>query len=510
MSFYILLRPKILLILICLLFLLTRLYKISEIPASVYWDEASIGYNAYSIAQTGKDEWGESFPLHFRAFGEFKLPIYIYSTVILVKIFGMNEFSVRLPAVLYSLGTILLTYLLAKKIFDNSNVALLSSFFISISPWIFIFSRTGYEATAGLFFYLLGIYFFLLWSKNNLNIFFVTLSFILSSYSYNSFRVIIPLTVITLILLEFKNLKILIKKSIIPIILSVVILFLSIVPIYKVYVYDSGRSRLQTVGEFSGASFISNYISHFNPRFIFFGDSNLRSQQGGFGQIFPLESLLLLLGVIYILMRKLRNNYLALVLLLVSFIPAAITKEAPHALRSISVAPFIAIISASSLFIIKKFIKNIYIFELVIIIVSLIFFLNYFINFINIYSVKSSTEWQYGYKKIYSDFKNQFTNFDQIIISDQYAQPYIFALFYMQINPDEFRNNAVRNSVDQWGFSTISEFGKFKFGKIDKILNSNLQNSIVFASNKEKQPNLDPMGVIKFLDGSVAFWVYKI
>jgi 4-amino-4-deoxy-L-arabinose transferase-like glycosyltransferase len=107
---------KLFLALIILFFLIMRLYKISEIPPSVYWDEASIGYNAYSILQTGKDEWGEAFPIHFRAFGEFKLPIYIYSIVPFVKLFGLNELSVRVPAVLFSLGTVILTYLLAKKI----------------------------------------------------------------------------------------------------------------------------------------------------------------------------------------------------------------------------------------------------------------------------------------------------------------------------------------------------------------------------------------------------------
>ena len=85
------------------LFLVSRIYKITGIPVSVYWDEASIGYNAYSIATDLKDEWGDKLPLHFRAFGEFKLPVYIYSVAVFVKAIGLNEHAVRLPAVLYSL-----------------------------------------------------------------------------------------------------------------------------------------------------------------------------------------------------------------------------------------------------------------------------------------------------------------------------------------------------------------------------------------------------------------------
>ena len=202
-------NPKFLLLIICAVFLLTRLYKISEIPPSVYWDEASIGYNANSIAQTGKDEWGEFFPIHFRAFGEFKLPVYIYSTAPFTKFFGLNEFSVRIPSVLYSLGIIILTFFLAKKISGSANIGLLSSFFITISPWFFIFSRTGYEATAGLFFYLLGILLMLRFFKSYIYSISSTLFLILSMYSYNGFRIITPITFIILLFLinSQRNLK---------------------------------------------------------------------------------------------------------------------------------------------------------------------------------------------------------------------------------------------------------------------------------------------------------------
>ena len=122
---------------VLLLFLFTRFFQINSIPSSLYWDEASIGYNAYSVLTTGKDEWGDLFPLHFRAFGEFKLPVYIYSVVLSESIFGLNEFSVRLPAVIYSFGTILLIYFLTLRICKSKFIAILSAFFMAISPWFF-------------------------------------------------------------------------------------------------------------------------------------------------------------------------------------------------------------------------------------------------------------------------------------------------------------------------------------------------------------------------------------
>ena len=129
-------KNNFLLFFILLFFLITRLYQIESVPASLYWDEASIAVNAYSVALTGRDEWGDLFPLHFRAFGEFKLPVYIYSVAVFEKFLGLSELAVRLPAVLFSFGTILLTYLLALKIFNQKTTALLSAFFLSILPMI--------------------------------------------------------------------------------------------------------------------------------------------------------------------------------------------------------------------------------------------------------------------------------------------------------------------------------------------------------------------------------------
>ena len=465
---------KYLLVLICLFFLITRLYKIGEIPPSVYWDEASIGYNAYSIAQTGKDEWGEFLPVHFRAFGEFKLPVYIYTTAVFVKAFGLNEFSVRIPAVLFSLGVVILTYLLAKKLSGNVEVGLLSSFFISISPWFFIFSRTGYEATAGLMFYMLAIYIFLERIRNKWYILVSVASFILSAYSYNSFRILSPLAIFLLIIWNIKNLKGIFKTGILPVILSVIILVLSIIPIYRLYVYDAGISRLQAVGTTS-TSFIKNYFSHFSPDFlIVHGDKNLRSQQTGFGQLYLPELILLPLGFLYTLKSKSKYRLLPMALLLLGPIPAAITKESPHALRSISMVPFIAMISAEGAIYFGQLLKNRRnLINLIIVIIFLISFINYFQSFLNTYPAESSKDWQYEYKRIYTDYGDKFDKYGRILISDKYAQPYIFTLFYLKYDPDKFRREVVRNSVDQWGFSTVKEFGEFEFGKFPEMVSFN-------------------------------------
>ena len=75
------------------------------------WDEAALGYNAYSISQTLRDEYGQFMPLIFKSFGDYKPGLYVYLAVPFVTIFGLNEISVRLPSIILgALSPILLFF----------------------------------------------------------------------------------------------------------------------------------------------------------------------------------------------------------------------------------------------------------------------------------------------------------------------------------------------------------------------------------------------------------------
>src|SRR5947209_2094309 len=52
-------------------------------PPGFYIDESSIAYNAHTISQTGRDEYGAAWPLYFRAFGDYKNPTFIYLVAVL-------------------------------------------------------------------------------------------------------------------------------------------------------------------------------------------------------------------------------------------------------------------------------------------------------------------------------------------------------------------------------------------------------------------------------------------
>src|SRR3989344_3648253 len=88
----------IILILIIIVGGFLRMYQLHDNPPGFFADEASVGYNAYKIATTGKDEHGAVLPVFFQAFGEYKGPIQTYLTVPFITLFGLSELAVRLPS----------------------------------------------------------------------------------------------------------------------------------------------------------------------------------------------------------------------------------------------------------------------------------------------------------------------------------------------------------------------------------------------------------------------------
>src|SRR3989338_489602 len=121
------------LLLILVLAAWLRFYRLTDFPPGLYSDEASYGYNAYSILTTGRDEWGKFLPLTIQSFGDYKPPMTAYLTIPSIAIFGLNEFAVRFPSAVFGTLTVLLIYLLAQEI--HRDAALLAALLLAISPW---------------------------------------------------------------------------------------------------------------------------------------------------------------------------------------------------------------------------------------------------------------------------------------------------------------------------------------------------------------------------------------
>jgi 4-amino-4-deoxy-L-arabinose transferase-like glycosyltransferase len=111
--------------------------QLTSNPPGFYIDESSIAYNAHTIAQTGCDENGVSWPLYFRAFGDYKNPVYIYLLAGLFRLTGPSILVARLLSAIAVVLAAVTLGLLARRLTGSREAARLASIFALITPWLF-------------------------------------------------------------------------------------------------------------------------------------------------------------------------------------------------------------------------------------------------------------------------------------------------------------------------------------------------------------------------------------
>ena len=359
--------------LILLIALIIRGYKIDVLPA-LNPDEAALGYNAYSLLLTGKDEHGVSWPLHFQSFGDFKPGGYVYITIPFIKFLGLNPLAIRFPNLILSVLTILIIYKLVLLLTYNFQLSTLVALVLTFSPWHIHFSRGAWESSAALFFIVLGVYWFYSYiiSHKSFFAFLFPLAFVASLYIYHSARLISPLLVLFLIISSYSQLLKNYKKLILPLLIAILLT----IPVLVSFLQSGGATRLGGVGLTADygptaraeellnqhgntqlinrithnkrvlyvISWAEKYFSHFDCNFLFVtGDDVPRSKSPDMGQLYLIELPFLLLGVVYLLKQAKTYSlkYFTFIFLIIAPIASSLTFQAPSALRALAmVIPF--------------------------------------------------------------------------------------------------------------------------------------------------------------------------
>lgn len=136
-------------------------------------DEARVVFRGYTIATSGKDELGRSFPLLFNSLQDYQLPIVSYLTAGGELVFGKSEFGARIPFIVFGTALVLLTYQIAKFFSQNSGFWFTSAFVVAFSPSLIFLSKVPNEAIV-----LTSIFtllFYLLINKKNIVIIILTM-----------------------------------------------------------------------------------------------------------------------------------------------------------------------------------------------------------------------------------------------------------------------------------------------------------------------------------------------
>ena len=544
--------------LIAFLGFLLRIWHLADVPPSLHWDEPSWGYNAYSILKTGRDEYGNFMPLFFKAFGDYKAPIYMYLTVISVAVFGLTEFAVRFPAALFGAISIFVIYFFTRELLKDFRrkevVAILASLILALSPWDYHYSHAAWEINILLLLLLLGIMFFLKFKEGGIYFLFLSeICFGLCLYVYNSAKLLIPLIVIALLFLAREKLK---KISIRDYLIAFIIAVTIILPVFKATFLGGAGGRLKTMSLFSypqsleeeteiakeagvtpnsleypifHGSFnyylrgvLGRYLNHFSPKFLFFeGDwSNPRYRAPNIGVLNFLDAVFLPLGACFLITRKIKNKGLIWYLLLITPLPSALSRDIIQATRSFfMIIPFTIISALGMYFVLEKTVKMKSLLRVGFIgilaagyIFSFIYYLDMFITHL---PPQSSQFWQYGYKEAVNYVAEKRGDYSKVIFTQKYIQPYIYYLFYTKYDPSKYQAQAELTEDPSGDVGKIKRLDKIEFRNI-YWPEDRYQKDYLFVGNPYELPEKDILpeesrliGKIEFLNGETAFHIVE-
>lgn len=524
------------LVVIIVLASLLRIIGLDKVPPSLNWDEVSMGYSAFSILKTGRDEWGELMPLLFRSFGEWKSPVYIYLIVPFIKVFGLNAWGVRLPAAIAGILAVYLTYLLGKKLYSD-KVGLWAAFFLAVSPWHLMLSRPGYEASVALMLLLLGIYTLLLAIDSRTFKYWIIsgVAFGLGPHTYNSAKVVVPLIVILLVWQ--------LRKRIIFRGLAVfgLVLLLFATPLLIGLVSGKSQERYKQVGittdaelttnfyeyrkTFPAPAFVNrlifskysyfvvkgveNWVSYFSPTFLL-TEGGPRPQHNipYRGVLYFSEIILIFYGLSSLKKYSGIARSLPFILISLGFIPAALTKDAFHVLRSIMTLPGWQLLAGLGIVNLQntrfKYLRFVY---WLLIIEVVIFVMTYFLW----YPKAFAKDWQYGYSEAVKYAEAHKDKYNNIIFTKWYGEPQLFLAFYGKLDPSIYQQENIKlKRYEELGLPWLDQLdvykiGKYSFQSVDWKGPGDNKNTLYVGKSDDFWVDTVYAKQINFPDGTTAF-----
>lgn len=470
-----------------------RLSNLDSNPPSLFSDEVDIGYQIKSLLATGKDYQGNPFPLQFHSFSDVRTSLPIYATTLVSQIPGISlDHAIRLTPAIFSILSIVVIYFLINNLFQlfklNSkekvriNPGIWGSLVLTLLPWHYTYSRTGFELSMLFFFVICGLFFysrFLIKGKiKDLLLGLLMLSLTPMIYSTAKLSIIFYPFILALIpgsLEKFRGKKL--SLSILILFIPLCILFLdggagkrfseiSIFtdPTISTETDFSRKADLgpkATVGSspsiiskiahnkivFVGQTFVKNLFNPLSAGYLFIqGDTNPRHAVQGWGMLEKVLVIPLLLGLYKLCSGKQNRLLIFLGLLAISSIgPAALTRDGwNHSSRNFMlILPLLLVITTGLCHLSQFSILLTLAFLSLLIFECFLYFHTYWSH----YPYDSQRDWHVGMKEVVLYAKN---NSDKtVIISRKYEPPLIFFLYYTDYPPAKFQQLAKENSFNK-------------------------------------------------------------
>lgn len=522
-SFVVRYKYLLLLTVLFLMGLVLRTYNLQHLPAEMHRDEVSIGYSAYSVLLTGKEEHGIGpWPLSFISFGDGKLPGMVYTTALGIKLFGLNVFGVRILNAFLASTLVVSVFFLIKEITNDNQKAILASFLVTFSIWHTFLARTVYEPITGLSLGILSLLFFLKGRNNTFWFIPSLIAFILSLITYNMPMLLLPIMfVLSLVIFRKKYLS---RNRINLYVLGLVFL-ITFGLVFKMVFANASKKVKTTIisdpqiiaesqdffaafirnrvpykvsiiysSQFVSVSqrFVRGYLAAFDLTYLFFtgGNNNWHSLDNlQIGDLNLVYILLLPYSLIYLARKKKLNtaDFFLLGYFLLSPIPDALTVDAPNTNRLQDFHLSIILLSVIGLDHIlnlrpKKAFKHIKYVSLAIIISVFLFSVsNFWLKYFVIHQDYLHDSWFPGLTETIKYVDSIAQPGQQIYIDpwsiDGGHFTYIYWAFHTAHHPKQFQQTAEWNTDTV--FLTSKEFSQYHFIE--------LPNDLAFSDDQKAE-----------------------
>jgi 4-amino-4-deoxy-L-arabinose transferase-like glycosyltransferase len=507
-----------------------RLAFITQSPPSLYWEEAALGYDAYSILQTGKDFHDHPWPIvAFESFGDWKPSGYFYALIPFIKLFGLSELAVRLPSAVAGIITVWFVSLIVIELTNKEHKGLWAAFMLAIMPWHIQFSRAGFEVNLATMWLTLGIYWLLKAREKPRYLFGAVVAMGASMYTYHALRVLAPLMSILMIIIyrkKYFQTKYWWLSLLVAIAISIPIAMSWATPmiqqrINETSLFSTSQAVIMTNAErvadgntwwshlihhryiYWGKEILAGMVSHVNPQFLFLdGDGNNRHQSGYIALLFPWMIIPILVGLRRTLKLKYRQvGLITIGWIILASIPVALTNLTPHTLRFLPAAPAVAIIMGLGMGEIWQFLAQYRYKQILVgltIAIITIWLGAYSYDLWWVYPKRVSQDWQYGYKQVVQLIKPYADAGRLIQFTREYGRPSMYVMFYMKLDPYKIQQQAAINPKDQ---GELLAFDNFTFNDAPPRAGSVVVSAKPLDSGKL-------IKAISFLDKTEAFYVY--
>lgn len=318
-------KYKILFIIILFIAIAFRMFSWPTAISQINSDEAMTALNAKTIAESGKDMYGTSFPVYLEAWGSMGQSVMLmYFMAFFIKLFGFSMITVRLPMLIISIVSIIVFYCLVDKIFGNKKLSLFAMAFVSICPWHLLQSIWSIDCNMFPHFMLISVYLLYIGINKKWSLYLSMFFFALTMYTYGVSIYIVPFFLLICAIYLLVKKKITIKDLIV----CIVIYLLFSVPILTMYFinalkidttihigpmtiqYFSANSRTGDMLFFSqniGHTFINN-LKCLVLTFLVQYDGLEWNGTRIFGTVYHISLIFFFIGIIYLMRHKEDRN----------------------------------------------------------------------------------------------------------------------------------------------------------------------------------------------------------